>query len=253
MLLTGSNFRFVGSVAGTSFTATSGNDVGGVFSYEDLNGNTFSIRGVISRQEKNQSTVRAFYFYANTKHAYLFIIPGFESNFTSSTNNIQTSSDFKPSFLNTYLIAQVTLTTSSNFVCQNGTASALNASLTSNTIATYKWYYNTTNTTSTASPAVLVATQSSISQTASYTPSSSTTGTRYYFVQVLNSSNTQIGISNTVLVAVNALPSISIQPSTGTESICQNGISTPLSITATAGSGTGPTYQWYQIVILGVP
>ena len=247
LLLSGSNFRFTGSVAGTTFTATSGNDVGGVFSYEDLNGNTFSIRGVISRQEKSGSTVRGFYFYANTNHAYLLIIPGYESSFSAPTNNIGTSSDFKVDDLNNFLSIQVSLTTSANSVCKDGSASVLNASISSGSPATYKWYYNTTNTTTT-SGATLVSTQSSNSLSASYTPSSSTVGTRYYFVQILNASNSQIGISNTLANTVNSPPSISSYSASysSTQSNCQYGISTAISITATAGSGSGPNYQWYS-------
>ena len=247
LLLSGSNFRFTGSVAGTTFTATSGNDVGGVFSYEDLNGNTFSIRGVISRQEKSGSTVRGFYFYANTNHAYLLIIPRYESSFSAPTNNIGTSSDFKVDDLNNFLSTQVSLATSANSVCKDGSASTLNASLSSGSPATYKWYYNTTNTTTT-SGATLVSTQSSSSLSASYTPSSITAGTRYYFVQVLNASNSQIGMSNTLAITVNSPPSISSYSASysSTQSNCQYGISTAISINATAGSGSGPSFQWYS-------
>lgn len=45
---------------------------------------------------------------------------------------------------------------------------------------------------------------------------------------------------------VNAVPTISAQPSNGTQTICLNGASTALSVTAAAGSGTIQQYQWYS-------
>jgi hypothetical protein len=47
-------------------------------------------------------------------------------------------------------------------------------------------------------------------------------------------------------VTVNAIPTISSQPSTATQSLCLNASSTALTVTASAGSGTISTYQWYS-------
>jgi large repetitive protein len=244
-LLEGSSFRFVGSVAGTTFTPTSGNDVGGVFYYEDLDGNTFSIRGVISRLRQSGQTKEGYYFYANPTHAYFFVIPGNESGFSINTS-VSTSSNFTVADLNAYLTSQVSLTTNLNEVCKDGSISALNANITSSSVTSYRFYYNTTNTVS-INGATLVSTVTTTAQTASYTPSTSVVSTRYYFVQVLNNS-TQIGISNTIAVIINAPPTISSYSGSysSAQNNCQYGISTPLSVTATAGSGVGPYYQWYS-------
>lgn len=45
---------------------------------------------------------------------------------------------------------------------------------------------------------------------------------------------------------VNAVPTISSQPSSGTQTICLNGASTALSVTAAAGSGAIQKYEWYS-------
>ncbi len=49
-----------------------------------------------------------------------------------------------------------------------------------------------------------------------------------------------------VTVTVNAKPVITAQPATATQSVCQNGTVTALSLTANAGSGTIKSYQWYS-------
>jgi hypothetical protein len=245
-LLVGTNFRFVGTIAGSNFTPTSGNDVGGIFYYEDINGNTFSKRGVVTRVDKTGSTPMSFYFFVDATHAYLFVRPLYESTYTLN-NNVTTSSDFRSTDLDAYKSVQVALTTASTTVCQNGSASPLNASSTLTDIASYRWYYNTTNSAS-VSGATLAGTTTTTSQTASFTPSTASAGVRYYFVQVLNSSGSQIGLSNTIAVTVNAPPSISSYSGTytNTQSVCQYGIPTPLSVNATVGSGNGPYYQWYS-------
>jgi len=90
-----------------------------------------------------------------------------------------------------------------------------------------------------------VATYTTSANTSTFTASTTASGTKYYFVKITFSSGSPV-FSNTQGITINTPPSISSQPSTSTQTICQNGIPTSLSITATAGSGTGPTYQWYS-------
>ena len=53
-------------------------------------------------------------------------------------------------------------------------------------------------------------------------------------------------VTSTGTYAANLLPTISSQPSTSSQTICINGAATPLSVTATAGSGTIQKYEWYS-------
>jgi uncharacterized protein (TIGR02145 family) len=53
-------------------------------------------------------------------------------------------------------------------------------------------------------------------------------------------------VTSTATYAANLLPTISSQPSTSTQTICINGVATPLSVTATAGSGAIQKYEWYS-------
>jgi|GEM_PF-3173397 len=47
-------------------------------------------------------------------------------------------------------------------------------------------------------------------------------------------------------LTVNALPTISSHPSTAVQNVCQNSTATALTVTASAGSGTISSYQWYR-------
>ena len=241
-LLLGSDFRFVGQVPGATFTASSGNNVNGSLRYTDPSGNPFSINGTISRQDKQGSTVRSYYFYANSNHAYIFVLPTFEGVY-SAPSTVSTSSDFSVSNINATLANQATLTSSFLSTCLNSTGPVLTAIVTG-TVQKYEWYSNTNNAANTASPAVLLATYTTSANTSTYTALTTASGTIYYFVKITLSGS--VVYTNTQGININAPPSIISQPSTGIQSICQNGISNALSISATAGSGTGPTYQWYS-------
>ena len=122
----------------------------------------------------------------------------------------------------------------------NGSATALTltASAGSGTISTYQWYKNTSNSNS---GGTAVGTNS-----ASYTPLTTSLGVLYYYCVVTNSNSGSITSNVTGAITVNALPSISVQPSTTAQTVCENIAVTGLSITASAGSGTISTYQWYK-------
>lgn len=107
--LQSSRLNSITQLAGTGFTFTSanpndvqfaydvnGNNISGTLRYVNSSGAVVSIAGVMSRQEKQGSTTRAFYFLdPATTNAYLLVVPGFESAFSSG--NVNTSSD--PNFL----------------------------------------------------------------------------------------------------------------------------------------------------------
>jgi len=125
-------------------------------------------------------------------------------------------------------------------IALNGSATALTitAAAGSGSISTYQWYKNTTNANT---GGTTVGTNA-----ASYTPLTSATGTLYYYCVVTNSNTGAVSSNVSGAITVYALPSISSQPSTSVQNICQNGTATALTVTASAGSGTISGYQWYK-------
>ena len=129
--------------------------------------------------------------------------------------------------------------TSTQTICAGGTPSALTLAYSGGTgTATYQWYSNTTNAT-TGGTLIAGATSST------YTPAAiNTAGTYYYYGEAtLNGSGCGTATSASAEVIVVADPSITVQPLV-TQTVCQNGISTPLTVTVTGGTGT-TTYQWF--------
>ncbi len=123
--------------------------------------------------------------------------------------------------------------------CLNSTASALSVTA-SGTSLTYQWYSNTAN-----SNVGGVLLDGAINNT--YTPLTTASGTTYYYVVVTGSLGAVTSdVSGAITVL--ALPTISSQPSTSTQSVCANAAASVLSVTAAAGSGTISSYQWYKNV-----
>ena len=129
--------------------------------------------------------------------------------------------------------------------CLNSTPTNLSitAAAGSGSISTYAWY---SNTSASNSGGTLVATNTTSSTTNTYTPATSSAGTLYYYCIVTNSNGCTVTSDVSGAITVNALPSVSSHPSTGTQSLCLNSTPTDLSITAAAGSGTISTYAWYS-------
>ncbi len=116
--------------------------------------------------------------------------------------------------------ATVTVSGSGTF-CGSATLTASNGS-----DGTIYFQGTTSNGTSTTTPAT--------SQTVT------SSGTYYFRAQ---SAAGCWGNQGSATVTINAAPAITIQPSTATQTVCQNSPATALSVTAT---GNGLTYQWYQ-------
>ena len=133
--------------------------------------------------------------------------------------------------------------TSTQTICVGGTPSALAVAYTGGTgTATYQWYSNANNAT-TGGAAIVGAT------TASFTPPVlNTAGSYFYYgVATLSGSGCGTATSASAEVVVVADPSIAVQPLT-TQTVCQNGIPTPITVTVTGGTGT-TTYQWYTSIV----
>ncbi len=131
--------------------------------------------------------------------------------------------------------------TSVQNICLNGAATALSitASAGSGSISGYQWYKN-------ASASNSGGTSIAGATSASYTPLTSVTGTLYYYCVVTNSNGCSTASNVSGAITINALPSITVQPSTATQSLCLNSTPTALSVTASAGSGSISGYQWYK-------
>lgn len=134
----------------------------------------------------------------------------------------------------TVIVTQPSLTTQN--ACQNLTPTALTVSATG-TGLTYQWFENATN--STVGGTSLGATNGAQART--YTPSTSTLGDKYYYVEVSGVCGTVVSSVSTVTTTV--APAIVTDVSTTPETLVYGSNATPLSVVA---SGTNLTYQWYK-------
>jgi len=129
----------------------------------------------------------------------------------------------------------------SSTVCQGGTPTLLSVGFVNGVgIPLYQWFSNTTNSTTGATPITGASNNA-------FAPPSATAGTVYYFATITFPSNT--GCSNltsdiaTVIIAPEAV--ISVQP-IPVQTFCVGGsVTTPLTVSFTAGTGTA-SYQWYS-------
>jgi hypothetical protein len=121
-------------------------------------------------------------------------------------------------------------------VCQNGIPTQITVTVTGGTgTTTYQWYTTILNNN--------VGGVAS-GNAATLTPITAVVGTGYVYCVVNTSGAGCTAVASTTsAVIVVPLPTISSQP-IASQTICQNGVATPLTFTYTNGTGT-PTYQWY--------
>jgi PKD repeat protein len=125
-------------------------------------------------------------------------------------------------------------------VCVGGSTNQMCVTYTNGTgTPSYQWYSNTANST-TGGTAIPSAT------TNCYTPSSTTAGTTYYYAVIsLTGGGCSSITSNTAVVDITSVTTLSAQP-TPNQTICVGGtIPLPLSVSYSGGVGT-PSYQWYN-------
>jgi hypothetical protein len=128
-------------------------------------------------------------------------------------------------------------------ICLNATPANLSvtASTATGTISAtgYQWFSN--NTSSTSGATIL-----SGANTNTYTPPTNVAGTKYYFAEITNSFNCTTTSIVSGAINVNALPTISSQPSQNIQTKCLNEAFTALSVSASTGSGSISKYEWYS-------
>ena len=134
----------------------------------------------------------------------------------------------------------ITIQPVSSTVCIGGTPNVLSFTISGATgTPTYQWYSNTANntTTGTAIPGEINTT---------YNPPSTAIGTLYYYCIITLPTGGCSNIkTNTATVVITPLTTISTPP-IATQNLCVGGtIPSPLSVTATGGTGT-LGYQWYS-------
>jgi large repetitive protein len=121
--------------------------------------------------------------------------------------------------------------------CQGGTTPDLSVALTGSTgTLSYQWFSNTTNA-NTGGTAIAGKTSPT------FTPSATTIGTLYYYVEVTQSPSGCKIASNTATIQIVAQPAVTTQPADA--NVCQNGTTPDLTAAYSGGTGT-PTYQWFS-------
>lgn len=122
-------------------------------------------------------------------------------------------------------------------LCQSETAAALTVVGSGvNGAFSYQWYQSTVNNTASG-------TAISGETSATYLPSTTTAGTKYYYAVLTQAGAGCSVTSNVATVQVSVSPSVSAQPTPST--VCIGDTPANLSFTISNGVGT-PTYQWYS-------
>ena len=125
-------------------------------------------------------------------------------------------------------------------ICVNGTVNELEVSFSGGSgNATYKWFSNTTNTN-------IGGTQIAGATNNTYTPNTFTTaGNFYFYAEIsLDGNGCSSALSDVFEINVLTNPVIDSQPIVSQE-LCQSVIPTDLSVTASGGSTSAKTYQWF--------
>lgn len=145
--------------------------------------------------------------------------------------------------INVYSAPTISANTVSSNYCKDATANAISVTASNGGVGTltYQWYENTTA--STANGTIINSANS-----ASYTPSTTTVGTKYYYVIITNGG--PAGTCNTVTSAIAtiniyAAPTITSHPVSAT--YCKDNTVTALTIGGATTGGLGTlTYQWFS-------
>lgn len=126
----------------------------------------------------------------------------------------------------------------SQTLCQGGTPNTLSVALSNATGATYQWFVSTTSG-GVGTPVPSNGTS------ASYLPPA-TLGTNYYYCQISLPASAGCSTLQSNVAAITVVPVVAITTSPmASQQFCVGGTATPLSVTASGGTGT-VSYQWYE-------
>ena len=125
--------------------------------------------------------------------------------------------------------------TNTQTLCLNAAATQLSVTAFGAGTLNYQWFSNAANNNTSGSPI-------SGANLSTYTPSTSSTGTLYYYCIVTGTCGS-VTSNVSGAVTVNAAPVINTQPSTTAQTICTGGSFNSISVSA---SGSGLSYQWYS-------
>ena len=221
----------------------------GVLSYQWYSNSSNSYTGMASISGATSASYRPSTASAGTRYYYCKI-----TNTDNSVTGSKTASiDSAIAEVEVYIVTDaetpvISLQPVSAAYGQNGTAAALTVSASvSKGALSYQWYSSTSN-----SYTDMVSISGAAS--ASYTPSTTATGSRYYFCKVTNTDTSVLGnqtaSTNSAIaeVLVNSItdaqiPVISLQPVNG--SYTQNATAAALTVSASVTKGT-LSYQWYS-------
>ena len=216
-----------GSIAGLSVTISGGSGTP-TYQWYTVSGGTYS--SITSNGTSATYTPPTFTIAGTYNYAVLITqsVSGCASNYSSNAtvSVVQDPSVSAPTGAN--YCQNASPITPLSVIATNGNGSGY----------TYQWFSSSTNTNSGGNPI-------SNSNSASYTPPVTATGTVYYYCVVTNApSNSGCSTaSNTATIVVTQGPTFLTQPLNQT--ICIGGTLNALSVTYAGGSGT-PSYQWYS-------
>ena len=133
--------------------------------------------------------------------------------------------------------ASITTQPKDNSACLNGTTPDLSVVLAtgSGTPTSYKWFSNST-------PSTTGGTQ--VATTATYSPPTTAVGTTYYYLQLTFGTGTCSTVISTP-AKIEVVGAASITTPLGLKTICIGGTTTPFTVAFAGGAGTA-AYQWYS-------
>lgn len=217
-----------GSVSFTPTTAATGS---GMLTYsweQSIDNITFTAAGNPSSFSPTQTT-----YYRQIATSTL------NSAVCSATGNVITVTVVPPPTITAEPLASQT-------ICKDAATTPLTVTVTGGPVSaagyTYKWFSNTTNSTT---GGVEVASTITTDVTNSFTPPGIIIGTLYYYCVVSTGQVSCSDTSNVTRVIVNPAPTFTSQPLS--QQLCQGQTPTALAVTYTNGTGT-PDYKWFKSI-----
>ena len=223
------------SVQASLLSVNAATNAPGSLTYKWFSNTTNSNTGGTIINNETGATYRPLTTTAGATYYYVEVGNGGPVGCATTTSNA--------ALINVYSAPTISSNLASSNYCKDAAANALSATANNGGVGTltYQWHENTTE--STASGSLITGANSS-----TYTPSTTTVGTKYYYVIITNGGPT--GTCNTVTSAiatinVYAAPTINTHPVTA--SYCKDNTVTPLTVGGATTGGIGTlSYQWYS-------